>query len=65
MTLVLRDNEKIEKEIKINTIHGKGILYITNKSIVIVIDKKGLLFERLHTQMASIITTEKNKIKLT
>ncbi len=65
MTLVLRDNEKIERKIKINTIHGKGILYITNTSIVIVIDKKGLLFERLHTQMASIISTEKNKIKLT
>jgi len=65
VTLVLRDNEKIEKEVKINTIHGKGILYITNKSVVIVIDKKGLLFERLHTQMASIISTEKNKIKLT
>ncbi len=65
MTLVLRDNEKIEREIKINTIHGKGILYITNTSVVIVIDKKGLLFERLHTQMASIMSTEKNKIKLT
>jgi len=65
MTLVLRANEKIEKNIKINTIHGKGILYITSKSVVIVIDKKGLLFERLHTQMASIISTEKNKIKLT
>jgi len=65
MTLVLRANEKIEKEIKINTIHGKGVLYITNKSVVIVIDKKGLLFERLHTQMASIISSEKNKIKLT
>ncbi len=65
MTLVLRDNEKIEKKIKINTIHGKGILYITSKSIVIVIDKKGLLFERLHTQMASIVPSEKNKIKLT
>ncbi len=65
VTLVLRDNEKIEKKIKINTIHGKGILYITNKSIVIVIDKKGLLFERLHTQMASIVPSERNKIKLT
>ena len=65
MTLVLRANEKIERKIKINTIHGKGILYITSKSVVIVIDKKGLLFERLHTQMASIISTEKNKIKLT
>ncbi len=65
MTLVLRDNERIEKNIKINTIHGKGILYITNTSIAIVIDKKGLLFERLHTQMASIISSEKNKIKLT
>ncbi len=65
MTLVLRDNEKIEREIKINTIHGKGILYITNTSVVIVIDKKGLLFERLHTQMASIEVTERNKIKLT
>jgi len=65
MTLVLRDNEKIEKNIKISTIHGKGVLYITNKSVVIVIDKKGLLFERLHTEMASIISTEKNKIKLT
>jgi len=65
MTLVLQDNEKIEKNIKINTIYGKGILYITSKSIVIVIDKKGLLFERLHTQIASIISSNKNKIKLT
>jgi len=65
VTLVLRDNEKIEKETKINTIYGKGILYITSTSVVIVIDKKGLLFERLHTQMASIISSEKNKIKLT
>jgi len=65
MTLVLRDNEKIEKETKINTIYGKGILYITNTSVVIVIDKNGLLFERLHTQMASIISSNKNKIRLT
>jgi len=64
MTLVLRDNEKIEKEIKINTIHGKGILYITNTSIILIIDKKGILFERLHTQITSIISTRKNKIKL-
>jgi len=65
MTLVLRDNEKIERKIKVSTIHGKGILYITNTSIAIVIDKKGLLFERLHTQMASIVSSEKNRIKLT
>jgi len=64
MTLVLKDDENIEKSLKIKTIYGHGILYITNTSIIIVIDKKGILFERLHTQITSIISTSKNKIKL-
>jgi len=65
MTIVLQDSEKVEKNIKINTIHGNGILYITNTSIIIVIDKKGILFERLHTQMTSIKAIKRKKIKLT
>jgi len=64
MTLVLKDNENLEKSVNIKTVHGNGILYITNTSIVIIIDKKGILFERLHTQMTSIKTTKKNRIKL-
>jgi len=63
MTLVLKDDENLEKSLKINTIHGHGILYITNTSVILVIDKKGILFERLHTQITSI-TSSKNKIKL-
>lgn len=65
MTLVLKDNENFEKSTKIKTIHGNGILYVTNTSIILVIDKKGILFERLHTQITSIISASKNKIKLT
>lgn len=65
MTLVLRDDENLEKSVKINTIYGHGILYVTSTSIILVIDKKGILFERLHTQMVSIKAIGKNKIKLT
>jgi len=65
MTLVLKDDENIEKSVKIKTIHGHGILYITNTSIILVIDKKGILFERLHTQITSVVSISKNKIKLT
>jgi len=64
MTLILKDNETLEKSAKIKTIHGHGILYVTNTSIILVIDKKGILFERSHTQITSIKSTSKNKIKL-
>lgn len=64
MILVLKNNENLEKSVKIKTVHGDGMLYITNTSIVIIIDKRGILFERLHTQITSIISTNKNRIKI-
>ena len=64
MTLVLQKDEEIEKSLLIDSIQGKGILYITNKSLVVLIDKEGILFERLHTQMYSITAIDKRRVKI-
>lgn len=65
MTLVLRNEEKIENQLEINSVYGKGILYVTTNAVVAEINKKGIVFERLHNQIALVEATEKKKIKIT
>jgi len=65
MTLVLRNDEKMEKTIDVNTVYGKGKMYVTTNTIVIEINKKGIVFERSHTEIASIEALDKKKIKIT
>ena len=35
MTLVLRNEEKIENQLEINSTYGKGIMYVTTNAIVL------------------------------
>ena len=65
MALVLRADETLEKTVEIKSIYGKAMMYVTNKSIIIQTEKQGMVFERLHTQIASIEAISKNKIKIT
>lgn len=65
MSIVLKPNESLEKEVEIKTVNGKGVLYVTSESIIVQIEKQGIYFERLHSQIASVEATSKNKIKIT
>jgi len=65
MTLVLKPGENLEKSHKIDSVYGKGKMYVTNNSIILIQDKKGIFFERLHTQIASIEATDKKRLKIT
>jgi len=64
MTLILKSGESLEKELRVKTSFGKGTLYVTTSTIVIEIDKKGIVFERHHEQIASITAPKNNKIKI-
>lgn len=61
MTLVLRNQEKIENQFEINSTYGKGTMYVTTNAIVLEQKSKGIFFERLHSQIASIEATDKEK----
>lgn len=65
MTLFVQQGEKINQELRIKSTYGKGTMYVTNLAVNIEIDKKGIVFERLHTQIASIEALSKNKLKIT
>lgn len=65
MTLVLRQDESLEKSTKIDTVYGKSMMFITSDAIILIHDKKGIFFERLHTQIASVEATGKKRIKIT
>ena len=45
MTLVLRNDEKIKNQLEINSVYGKGTLYVTTNAIVVEINKKGIVDE--------------------
>lgn len=64
MVIALRKGEIVEKSEKIDTIHGKAMWYITNDSMMIETESEGIIFERLHSQMASIVCIDKKKIKI-
>ena len=42
MTLVLRNEEKIENQLEINSSYGKGIMYVTTNAIVLEQKNKGI-----------------------
>ncbi len=64
MTLVLQSGEKMELQIKMDSVYGKGTLYVTSNAVVIESDKKGIFFQRLHSQISSIEAHDKKKIKI-
>lgn len=65
MPLVLKPKELLEKTIEIKSIYGKAVMYVTSESIIVQTEKEGMVFERLHSQIASIEAISKNKIKIT
>jgi len=65
MALVLQSGEKMELQIKMDSVYGKGTLYVTSNAVVIESEKKGIFFQRLHSQISSIEAPDKKKIKIT
>ena len=54
----------MESQHKISTKFGGGMLHVTNRALIIEIKKKGILFHRLHNQMAGIKASGLRKIRL-
>ena len=44
--------------------YGKGIMYVTTNAIILEQKSKGIFFERLHSQIASVEATDKKHIKI-
>lgn len=64
MTIALRQGEIVEITEKIKTPDGEAVLYVTNQAMMIATKSEGLIFEKLHTQMASIECLDKKKITI-
>ncbi len=54
MPVMLQHNEEVETQHPVNTMFGKGTLYVTNLGLIVEIHKKGVVFHRWHNQMAGI-----------
>ena len=64
MPIILQRGEIMESQHKISTRFGGGMLHVTNRALIIEIKKKGILFHRLHSQMAGIKAGGIRKIRL-
>ena len=51
MTLVLRDDEKIENQLETNSVYGQGNMYVATNAIVLEQGTKGIFFEMLHVRL--------------
>ena len=54
MPVMMQDGETLESKHKVSTKFGKGVLYVTNRALLIEVKKKGIIFHRFHRQMAGI-----------
>lgn len=54
MPVILQRGEALESQHKVSTKFGAGTLHVTDKALIIEIKKQGVVFHRLHSQMAGI-----------
>ena len=62
--IILHKGEILETTLDINCRLGRGTMYITNRQILIEIAGKGLVFSRMHEQMADIDHRKGAEIRL-